>query len=87
MPATARPLIEKIHTLNAAKKTNLSILLDTKGPDIRTGVRDTKLLVKKDQDIRIFVDEKKVDPLCDLFCDYPHILSDVAIGQEVIIDS
>ncbi len=86
-PATAKPLIEKIHRLNANKKTNLSILLDTKWPDIRTGMRATKLIIKKDQEIRIFVDETKLDSTCDLFCDYPHILSDVIVGQKVIIDS
>ncbi len=86
-PETARPLIEMIHTLNTTKQTNLSILLDTKWPDIRTGVRDETLIVKKNQQIKIFVDQSKVNPDCDLFCDYPNILSDVTIGQEVIIDS
>lgn len=86
-PANASSVIEKIHILNAAQKTNLSILLDTKWPDIRTGMRDEKLIVKKNQKINIFVDEDKLNPVCDLFCDYPNILSDVKIGQEVIIDS
>jgi hypothetical protein len=45
------------------------------------------LIVKKGQNISIFIDDAKVDPVCDLFCDYPDILSDVTVGQEVIIDS
>lgn len=86
-PALAAPLIKRIHTLNKQGKTNVSILLDTKGPEIRTGVRDEKLIVKKNQKINIFIDQSKVDPSCDLFCDYPHILSDVQIWQDIIIDS
>ena len=86
-PVLAKPIIEKIHKLNATQEINLSVLLDTKGPEIRTWVRDEKLIVKKNQKIKIFVDESKVDLSCDLFCDYAHILSDVKIGQEIVIDS
>lgn len=86
-PALAEPLIKKIHELNESKKTNLSILLDTKWPEIRTGVRDEKLIVKKDQNINIFIDQSKINPDSDLFCDYPNIISDVKVWQEVVIDS
>lgn len=86
-PALAAPLIKMIHALNERKQTNLSILLDTKWPEIRTGVRDDKMIVKKNQIINIFVDQSKVNPDCDLFCDYPEILSDVKEWQEIIIDS
>lgn len=86
-PALADPLIKRIHKLNKEKLTNLSILLDTKGPEIRTGVREEKMIVKKSQTISIFVDQAKVNPESDLFCDYPEIISDVKEGQEIIIDS
>lgn len=86
-PALAAPLIERIHRLNTEGKINVSILLDTKWPEIRTGVREEKLLVKKNQDLCLFIDESKVDPSRDLFCDYPEILSDVSVWQEIIIDS
>ncbi|EKD25597.1 MAG: hypothetical protein ACD_80C00012G0013 [uncultured bacterium (gcode 4)] len=86
-PAAAKPIIEKVHKLNGTKEINLSILLDTKWPEIRSGVRDEKLIVKKNQKIKIFIDESKVDSVSDLFCDYQDILSDVQVGQEIIIDS
>lgn len=86
-PTLADPLIKRIHKLNEEKLTNLSILLDTKGPEIRTWVREEKMAVKKDQSLKIFVDQSKVNPESDLFCDYPEIISDVEEWQEIIIDS
>ncbi|HCB51384.1 TPA: hypothetical protein DEP21_02295 [Patescibacteria group bacterium] len=40
-------ILEMIKNLNASGKTNLSTLLDTKGPEIRTGSIDEKIPVKK----------------------------------------
>ncbi len=86
-PTLAAPLIQTIHALNDAQEINVSILLDTKWPEIRTGVRNDKLVVARDQTFRIYIDESKVDPTCDLFCDYPAIVWDVQVWQEIIIDS
>lgn len=65
----------------------MSILLDTKGPDIRTGIRETPLMIKKDQVFHLIIDSNKLTEESDVFCDYPGILNDVSIGQQVIIDS
>ncbi len=70
-PETAQKIIAEINKLNAEGTTHLSILLDTKGPDIRTGVRETPLQVKKNQIFSLFVDEEKLEEESDIFCDYP----------------
>lgn len=86
-PETAQEIVSEINKLNNEGMTHLSILLDTKGPDIRTGVRKLPLQVKKNQIFSLFVDEKKLKEESDLFCDYPWILKDVNVGQQIIIDS
>lgn len=85
-PETAEPLMKEIQRLNAERKTHLSLLLDTKGPDIRTGMRTSPLQITKGQQLKIFINENKVNDT-DLFCDYPGILKDVTVGQQMIIDS
>lgn len=86
-PETSKDLITHINTLNAEGKTHLSVLLDTKGPDIRTGVRETSLKVKKNQTFKIVIAQDLVKEESDIFCDYPGIVKDVEVGQEIIIDS
>lgn len=86
-PESSTSLMKEINKLNAEGRTHLSLLLDTKGPDIRTGMREAPLQVKKNQTFNIFVDLEKLTEDSDIFCDYPGILKDVEIGQQVIIDS
>ena len=86
-PESSESLMKEINKLNAEGRTHLSLLLDTKGPDIRTGMREIPLQVKKNQTFNIFVDLEKLTEDSDIFCDYPGILTDVEIGQQVIIDS
>lgn len=86
-PESSESLMKEINKLNAEGRTHLSLLLDTKGPDIRTGMREIPLQVKKNQTFNIFVDLEKLTEDSDIFCDYPGILKDVEIGQQVIIDS
>ena len=86
-PETSEALMSEINRLNAEGKTHLSLLLDTKWPDIRTGVRTTPLAISKDQIFHILIDTSKLVQDSDVFCDYPGILTDVSVGQEIIIDS
>lgn len=86
-PENSLELVQTVQKLNDEAKIHMSLLLDTKGPDIRTGDRATPLVIKKNQIFTIYTDLSKVDPEQDLFCDYPNIINDVSIGQEVVIDS
>lgn len=77
---------DRIKSLNIQWKTNLSLLLDTKGPEIRTGVVEEKILVKAGEIVRIVVDESKRN-LNDIYCDYEYLLEDMNIWDTIIIDS
>ena len=80
-------IIQLVRKLNAAGRTNLSLLLDTKGPEIRTGKVEEKVQVHAWDHLKIFVDQSLVTVANDLFCDYPHLLEDLVVGQTLIMDS
>ena len=81
-PESSKRLLTEINNANKKGITQLS-----KGPDIRTGVREKPLQVKRNQCFNIYVKEDKLTEFSDIFCDYPWILKDVSVGQEIIIDS
>ena len=80
-------IVTLVRELNASGKTNLSLLLDTKGPEIRTGSVEEKIQVKVWDHLKIFVDQSLLTQPNDLFCDYPHLLEDLVLGQTLILDS
>jgi pyruvate kinase len=74
---TIRPLIHLIHRLNKEGKTNLGILLDTKGPEVRTGERTEPYSYKRGELFKIFVDQTKMSQNSDMFCDYANLLEEI----------
>ena len=68
-PETSKDLIAGVAELNRTWRTQVSILLDTKGPDIRTGIRETPLQLKKGDIFNIYVDQTKLSQNCDIYCD------------------
>ena len=80
-------ILNIIKELNLTWKTNLSTLLDTKWPEIRTGDIQEKISVKKWENLNIFVDESLVKLKNDIYCDYNYLLEDVKKDQIIIIDS
>ena len=78
----------RIRKLNSEGRTNLSTLLDTKGPEIRTGDLETKIQFEKGDMIKIYVDiEKFENDGKSLFCDYHYLIEDLSIGRIIDIDS
>lgn len=86
-PESSEELFKQIVDLNKEGRTHLSILLDTKGPDIRTGVRETPLQLKAGEIFNIYVDQTKLIQNSDIFCDYPNIITDLPVGYQIVVDS
>ena len=79
-------IANRVKKLNAEWKTNLSLLLDTKGPEIRTWDVKEKLNFQAGDTVKVYVNKD----LCDdnsIFCDYPYLLEDLDLGDTLIIDS
>lgn len=84
---TTAPVIKLIHELNEKWLTNLWVLVDTKGPWVRTWARENPYLYKKWEEFRIFVDESLMSQDSDMFCDYPYLLEDIKVWDKIEIES
>ncbi|MFA5917437.1 MAG: pyruvate kinase [Candidatus Gracilibacteria bacterium] len=83
----AQKTADLIKKLNSLGRTNLSLLLDTKGPEIRTGDVENKIQYSIGDIFKIYVDKNKLSGDNSLFCDYSFLIEDVEIGQNIVIDS
>lgn len=76
----ASAIMGRIRKLNSEGRTNLSTLLDTKGPEIRTGDLESKIQFEKGDTIKIYTDLRKFrNDGASLFCDYISLVEDVNI--------
>lgn len=81
-----KEIAQRIYKLNNSWLTNLSILLDTKWPEIRTWDLKEKIYFEENEIFEIFVKEElRKDK--NLFCDYPFLIKDVEIWWIISIDS
>jgi len=73
----------------AAKKLNMNpgILADLQGPKIRTGVTKADKPVILKAGSRVILTTKKIECTDSILCiDYPGILNDIYIGEEILIN-
>lgn len=83
-----KSVLRRVRELNDSGRTNLSTLLDTKGPEIRTGDLAEKRRYAKGDEFRMYVDQGLADADSrGLFCDYPYLLEDLREGETIRIDS
>lgn len=78
--------VKTLTELNASGKTNLGIMLDTKGPEIRSTKMDTPLEIKAGDTVIVTTPEfaDKFDKR--LVSDYEFSVSDEAVGNTIDID-
>lgn len=79
--------IGRIKKLNNEWKTNLSLLLDTKWPEIRTWDLKEKNIYKTGEVFRIYTDVNHSIIDNELFCDYPFLTEDIEENGIIVIDS
>ncbi len=82
---SAKEITTRIHELNATWRTSLSLLLDTKGPELRTGDCIEKKTYTKWDRFKIF--STPTQSAKDLSCDYLYLSEDVEIWKNIEIDS
>jgi len=79
----AKKIIDCVRAVSA----NIGILIDTKGPEIRTNTLEEKnRVVAKGDLIKIFVDENKVTEKNAISISYYEFLDHVNVGDELLID-
>lgn len=67
---------------------NIPIILDTKGPEMRTGDVDTPIVFKKDNWLTLVTQEEDANPhKRKIFVNHPGLPNDVVVGDILSIDS
>jgi len=64
----------------------IAILIDTKGPEIRTTVCDDPIVLKKGNEISIIGDPTKKSSGKAIYVSYPTFSSDIPLGSVILID-
>lgn len=81
-----RDVINSIKRINKKIGTTVAILLDTKGPEVRTGDVKQDLVLKKDDLLTLTVRRQaELEPYC-VEVSYDGFVNEVALGDIVLID-
>lgn len=82
-----RQRMDMLKQLRAEEKSNVAILLDTKGPEIRTGVlKDGQKVVLSQGDTFILTAEDVVGDRERVSITYPGLVQDVEKGKRILVD-
>ncbi|HEY5714006.1 MAG TPA: pyruvate kinase [Candidatus Gracilibacteria bacterium] len=80
-------LIKRINALNKTLTTPIAIMLDTKGPEIRTAVLEEAIAVKPGDRITLTIDEVDYQKTQKIFVNYHGFIKDIEEGGEVLMDN
>lgn len=80
--------IKNIKALNAEKGWNTGMMLDTKGPEIRTGYleNDEPVMLHKGDIIRMTMDYSIIGNAKKVAISYPGLYDDISIGGRILIE-
>lgn len=80
-------VIESVRKLNRKVKYPVAILLDTQGPEIRTGDLREEMLLREGETIKVCVDPAHNIEGSSLLINYDDLLDQVNIGDRITIDN
>lgn len=80
-------LVKLIRRLNAEGKTKLTIALDNKWPEIRTGKLTENLVYEKGEIFPLTIDLSQQAVNKALYCDYEYLIESVEIGTVIKVES
>ena len=80
--------IKNVKALNAEKGWNTGMILDTKGPEIRTGYleNDEPVMLRTGDIIRITMDYSYLGNAKKVAISYPGLYDDIAVGGRILIE-
>ncbi|MDH3324575.1 MAG: pyruvate kinase [Candidatus Peregrinibacteria bacterium] len=84
-------IIKKIKRLNKKLTKNVAILLDTKGPEIRTGDVKTPIEIKNGEKIiltpKFSVPDDTAEGATKISVNYDAFVNDVEVGEKILVDN
>ena len=80
-------IIKKIKNMNKELAMPVAILLDTQGPEIRTGEVETPLELHPGDIVSLYVDHAHKPEGKSIFVNYKDIITDLSVGSKVTVDN
>merc|ERR1719343_1201724 len=80
--------LEKAYEMRPEARGTIKVLMDTRGPEIRTGyfeVYNSKKELKAGQDFKLYTDYNIKGDENSVAVTYPHLARDVKVGQQILI--
>jgi pyruvate kinase len=82
-----KEVIRNVNAVNKKYDFNIAIMLDTKGPEIRTGDLPDPIKVKKGQMINLTIQGAPTLPPNTVWINYDRFVKDVHVGDRILIDN
>lgn len=80
-------MIETIKKLNKELNHPIALLLDTQGPEIRTGEREHPLTLNPGEEVTLTVSPEENTEERSVFVNYRDIVTDLKVGDRVTVDN
>ncbi len=79
---------DTLKVMNSVRKVSdkIAILIDTKGPEIRTTKPETEIQIKKGDRIIVKGDPEKISSKVCIYVTYPDFVKDLNVGSSILID-
>ena len=80
--------IDNVKKINEEKGLNIAMMLDTKGPEIRTGYleNDEPVVLREGEEIRITMDYSFLGNAKKIAISYPGLYDDISVGGRILIE-
>lgn len=80
--------IDNVKAINEEKGLNIAMMLDTKGPEIRTGYleNDEPVILREGEQIRITMDYSFLGNEKKIAISYPGLYDDIEVGGRILIE-
>ncbi|MEM7080118.1 MAG: pyruvate kinase [Pseudomonadota bacterium] len=85
--ATAKKIINWIKTLNRQIPQPVAILLDTQGPEIRTGILDNPMELTKGEEVTLTVRDPEQVETKSIHVNYAELVDVLEVGKIVTVDN
>ena len=79
-------MLELVRRVEKDLNTPIAALLDTKGPEIRTGKVEGGTVALEQESLLVLTTEEIVGNSSRVFMNYPQLAREVSVGQEIFID-
>jgi pyruvate kinase len=79
-------LVGRIREVSAEKKRHVAVMMDVKGPEIRTGVVEAAIDLKVGDEFEFFT-KTPTPGVTGVIVNYPGLPADVTVGATVLVDS